>query len=530
MSGGGHHALMVPGDRVRSTRALRGAVGPTAAAARVAAATPTAIAGLAAAWQAVLADVLHHRLLDWHTAFGAEPGTGLKASALSGVRGRAGAASIAAAAPIAIARALALRQALCAAMQQPCFAGSQVLARHVQQPYVVHQDFAPGAALRVFDADVGGLAIVAREAVAAVLEEGVGVAGTLRGAEQQAVAPAVQEEAGAPAGTTAAAEGDAVDALGQEEDRRGGHARAKVAPGTEVRRGAGAGHRGAGEGAAAGAAEGRAAHASPAPGAAARGGALEGQGELHPRRHRHLEVGNVCIARVAAAATLCATDRGVHPTHVGGTIAPVRDAQGHARGHGPREITEVVAALRVVLDHLATLLLQHRDHAREGRVGAVGVAAEGRAHGERTRSVDAIARSGAVDVAAHVLGVLRAAGAVALAVVPGGRWRVALVGRGLESVGVCLHDVDLGAPGTADLVGVAVVRAPGAIALGKAPVLAARGRLGEVKCQVAVAAHAAEVHCKTHGLAKELQRPETLRIPVIAAGGGDTQARVVVHR
>mmetsp|Transcript_3735 Transcript_3735/g.10399 ORF Transcript_3735/g.10399 Transcript_3735/m.10399 type:complete len:261 (+) Transcript_3735:883-1665(+) len=178
----------------------------------------------------------------------------------------------------------------------------------------------------------------------------------------------------------------------------------------------------------------------------------------------------------------------------------------------------------MVQHHLACILQQSRPHAGE----RPALLEELRAHAKAPSCVDLVAVSGAIGTIRRA-GVLRAAGAVAIAVVAV-LGRLAIVRRGLERMVIGFHDVDFGTPLAADHVGVAVVSRLTASVVARVKVAAdvARRHGDEVKCEVASATHMLQVDGEADLVAEELELSNALRFPLVLAIAEHAEPSIVL--
>mmetsp|Transcript_99974 Transcript_99974/g.278430 ORF Transcript_99974/g.278430 Transcript_99974/m.278430 type:complete len:481 (-) Transcript_99974:12-1454(-) len=403
--------------------------------------------------------------------------------------------------------------------------GVQVRTISAHKAKVVNQHFGPNACLGILYLDVHCLASAAGKVGARGFEERVGVRRALRGAQEPAVVPAAQVETRSPVRAASTLEAEAVDVGGEKENRGDSDACRLVASQAQILGPVHSGHAGV-------SARPRlhvditdlcTSHTRPARGTAALGGFLERDGEPDLGGQAHPQVADHGNARVLSSTTLVSAGRHVQPAHVLRRVTPIGDAQGHALRHGLGQVGENALAIGMVDDDLAPLLLQHCLRAGEARGGPHGGLAllaapmERRDDMEGPRRVNAEAGPWTIEVRAHVLGVLPTAVAVATAVMPRLVGCVAPVGRGLECVGVSLHDVDFRAERAAHLVGVAVIWAPRATSCTEVPRHILGGRLYEVKRHVASTTNAAKVDGEAEGPPEELQLLEAIRPPGVAA-------------
>mmetsp|Transcript_60768 Transcript_60768/g.170283 ORF Transcript_60768/g.170283 Transcript_60768/m.170283 type:complete len:330 (-) Transcript_60768:226-1215(-) len=228
-------------------------------------------------------------------------------------------------------------------------------------------------------------------------------------------------------------------------------------------------------------------------------------------------------------AILVAARRGIHPRHVRVLRAPICDAQVHANRHDVSERRQVllVAPPCGLEGDLPAPLRQDGAHAGES---ALQVLRKLGPHGERPAGVDHVVDAGAVGLLpeARLLG---DAASVARGIVPIHRLD-ATVGGGLEGVAVRLHDVDLRAPLTADLVRITIVRR--LVVLAGAANVRARLVLGrsadQVEGDVAPATHSAKIHVEADRPSQELEPGDALRGERLVAPVKQAQAAFVGHR
>ena len=181
------------------------------------------------------------------------------------------------------------------------------------------------------------------------------------------------------------------------------------------------------------------------------------------------------VAALALAAGLL-----IEPGHRAPGLAPVANGEGHIRVEIVLYLVEVPGAAIVRSHGEGLAILRQLDS--EMRLGG-----EGDLRVELLQGVDGVLVAWAI-LARHLVPrfLVALAASITVAVVSFAVWSIASVWRGLESIGVGLHDVELWAPLAVDVVCVTVVAA--VVAAGGVAVLILGWHADKVEGSIAAAA------------------------------------------